>query len=79
MLVLLRVLFLSCFKKIILFIYYFILSLSVLDLRCFEGFSLVAASRGYSFAVPGLLTVVASLVECGLQGTRAPVVAGPGF
>ena len=39
------------------------LLLAVLGLHCFEGFSLVVASGGYSLvAVHGLLTVVASLV-----------------
>ena len=39
------------------------LLLAVLSLHCFEGFSLVVASGGYSLvAVHGLLTVVASLV-----------------
>ena len=43
-----------------LFIYLF---LAVLGLRCCEGFSLVAASGGYSLlAVHGLLIVVTALV-----------------
>ena len=45
------------------FIYLFILFLAVLCLRLCAGFSLVAASRGYSLvAVLGLLIAVASLV-----------------
>ena len=47
------------FLKIILFIYLF---LALLGLCCYEGFSLVVASRGYSpVAMHELLTVVASL------------------
>ena len=39
------------------------LLLAVLGLHCFEGFSLIAVSGGYSLvAVHRLLTVVASLV-----------------
>ena len=47
------------------FIYWF---MAALGLHCCSGFSLVAASRGYSLVgVPGLLIVVASLVaELGL-------------
>ena len=41
-----------------------------------HGLSLVVASRGYSLAaVCGLLIVVASLVEHGLQGVQTSVVA----
>ena len=60
---------------IILFLYF----LAVLDLCCCAGFSLVAASRGYSPGVMrGLFTAVASLVaEHGLQGPRASVVVAP--
>ena len=49
---------------IILYIYLFIcLSLAVLRLRCYTGFSGVAVSGGCSLvAVQGLLIVVASLV-----------------
>jgi len=45
------------------------------------GFSLVAASGGYSLVVVhGLLIVVASFVmEHGLQGTQASVVEVPGL
>ena len=47
------------FLKIILFIYLF---LALLGLCCYEGFSLVVASRGYSpVAMHELLTVVTSL------------------
>ena len=57
---------------IILFINLF---LAVLGLHLLCGLSLVADSRSYSaVAVPGLLTVVASLVEAlGLSGLRASV------
>ena len=49
-------------------------------LHCCLGFSLVAASWGYSLvAVLGLLTVVASLVECGIQGTWGSVIAAHGL
>ena len=50
---------------------------AMLGLCCCIGFSLIAASGGYSLvAVCGLLTVVASLVaEHGLSGTQASVVA----
>ena len=46
---------------------------AVLGLRCCTGFSLVAASRGYSlFAVHGLLIAAASLVvEHGLWNVWA--------
>ena len=44
------------------------------------GLSLIAVSRAYSFvAVPGLLTVVASLVDHRLQGLQASVVATHGL
>ena len=47
------------------------LFLAVLGLWCLTGFSLVAASGGYSLvAVRRLLFAVASLVEHGLQGLR---------
>ena len=53
----------------------------MLGLRCCLGFSLVAASRGYSLVVVhGLLTVVASLVrEYGLLVSWASVVVGHGL
>ena len=46
-----------------------------------HGFPLVVASRGYSpVTVHGLLIEVASLVvEQGLKGARASVVASPGI
>ena len=45
---------------------------------CVYFFPLVAAGEDYSLvAVHGLLIAVASLVEYGLQGTRASVVATP--
>lgn len=49
--------------------------------HCCLGFSLVAVSRGYSLvAALGLLTVVASpVVEYGLQGARASVIAAHGL
>ena len=52
--------------------------LVVLGLHCWVGFSLAAASRGYSLvAVEGFLTVVASLIlEHGLQGAGSAVVHG---
>ena len=66
------------FKKIFLFISLF---LAVLDLCCWKGFSLVAASGGYfPVAVHRLLIVLASLVaEHGLQGMQAPVVESCGL
>ena len=63
-------------------IVWFILFIYVwLRLCCFEGFSLVAMSRGYpQAAVRWLLIVVASLVvEPGLSGTCASVVAARGL
>ena len=62
----------------ILCIYLF---LAVLGLPCCSGFSLVAASRGYTLvAVHSPLTVVSSLVsEYGLQGMWASVVAAHGL
>ena len=53
----------------------------MLSLHCCSGFSLVAASGGYSLAaVLGLLTVVASLIaEYGLEGVQASVAAAPGL
>ena len=64
-------LFISC-MYVILFINLF---LAVLGLHLLCGLSLVADSRSYSaVAVPGLLIVVASLVEVlGLSGLRASV------
>ena len=55
-----------------LFIYLFIhLFLTVLDLRCYMGFSLVAASGGYSLVgVRRHLISLASLVEHGLWAHR---------
>ena len=55
------------------------LFLAVLGLPCCAGFSLVAASEGYSVdAVCGLLIAVASIVaEHRLQATRPSVVAVP--
>ena len=45
------------------FVYFpFYLFFAVRGLHCCVGFSLVAASGGYSVAVRGLLTVVASLI-----------------
>ena len=57
------------------------LLLAMLGLRCFTGFSLFVASRGYSLvAVHRLLIAVASLVaEHGFGGGRASVVAAPGL
>ena len=51
----------------------------MLGFCCFEGFSLVAVSGGYSVAVPGLLIAMASLVSGhGLWGMQASAVAAPG-
>ena len=52
----------------------------VLGLHCFEGFSAVAASRGYSLvALCGFLIVVVSLVvEHGLLGMWASVAVADG-
>ena len=48
------------------------LFLLVLGLHYCVGFSLVVMSRSYSLVVmPGLLTAVASLVECGLSCSMA--------
>ena len=57
------------------------LFLAGLGLCCFEGFSLVPASRGHSLVVVhGLLIEVASLVaEDGLQDTWASVVVACGL
>ena len=68
----------SFFIYIILFIYLF---LTVLDLCCCTGFSLVVESRGYPPAVVlALLIAVASLVaEHGLQGSGASVVRARGL
>ena len=53
----------------------------MLGLHCCTGFTLVAASRGYSLvAVCRLLIVVVSLVaEHRLQGMQASVVAAQGL
>ena len=52
----------------------------MLSLRCCAGSSLVVESWGYSSAVRGLLTAVASLVaEHGLQGSPASVAAARGL
>ena len=55
------------------------LFLAVLSLHGCSGFSLVAASGGYSLvAVRSLLTVMTSLVaKHGLEGTQASVVMAP--
>ena len=68
----------SFYIYIILFIYLF---LTVLDLCCCTGFSLVVASRGYPPAVVlALLIAVASLVaEHGLQGNGVSVVRACGL
>ena len=51
------------------------LSLAVLGLCCYVGFSLVVASRGHSLVARGLLTAAASLVvEHGLQSEGSIVV-----
>ena len=57
------------------------LFLAVLGLPCCSGFSLVAASRGYSLiAMQRFLIVVASLAaERRLWGAQASVVAAPGL
>ena len=58
-----------------------VLFLAILSLRSCMGLSLVASSGGYSLiSVLGLLIAVAALlVEYGLQGTRASVVAALGL
>ena len=55
--------------------------MAVLCICCCVGFSLVAASRGYSLAVGhGLLLVVASLVaERGLKGKQTSAAVAPGL
>ena len=54
------------------------LCLAVVGLHCCRGFSLAAASGGYSlFAVLRLLIAVAFLGEHRLQGTWAAVVSAP--
>ena len=57
------------------------LFLAILGPCCCSGFSLVAASRGYSLAVGhGLLLVVASLVaERGLKGKQTSAAVAPGL
>ena len=59
----------------------FLIYLAALGLRCCTGFSLVAASQGYSeFAVCGLLIAVAPLIsEHRLQGTRASAAEARGL
>ena len=59
----------------ILFIYYW------LGLCCFEGFSLVAVSRGYTLVAGRwpLIVVASVVVELGLLGPCAPVVAARGL
>lgn len=58
----------------------FFFNVFILAMLGLHGFSLFAASRGYSLIVAhGLLMAVASLVpEHGLCSTRASVVAAPG-
>ena len=46
--------------------------MAVLGLCCFVDFSLIGASRGCSLVAVCGLIVVTSLVQHGLQGTRAP-------
>ena len=59
----------------------FNLLMAMLGLHCCLGFSIVAASRGYSLvAAHGLLIATASLVaEHGLQGVQVSVVVAPGL
>ena len=57
----------------------YIYILAVLGLCCCTGFSLVAASGGYSLVVSGLFIAVASLVERRLQGMQASVVVAHGL
>lgn len=47
----------------------------MVGLHCSPGFSLAAASQGYSAVACRLLIAVASLVEDGLQGIQASVAA----
>ena len=58
--------FLHILTKLLLSLFFlflkYIYSWAALGLHLCAGFSLVVASRGYSLAVPGLLTAVASLV-----------------
>ena len=51
--------------------------MTVLGLHCYAGFSLVAASRGYSLVVVHrlLIRVTSLIVEHRLSGMRALVVA----
>ena len=67
-----------CKYVIILFIYLF---LAVLGLQCWVGFSLAAATGGYSLVlVHRLLMAVASLVaEHGPWGTGTSAVVAPGL
>ena len=55
--------------------------MAVLGLPCCTDFFLVVASRGLLFfAVHGILTTVASLVEeDGLQGAGASAIVAPGL
>ena len=62
------------FLNFYLFIYLFIFSCVASSLLC-VGFSLVAASGGYSVAVRGLLIAVASRCGARALGTWALVVA----
>ena len=55
---------------------FFFYLLAILGLGCCVGFSLVVASGGYSLAaVHGLPIAVVSLVEHGLEGEQASVIA----
>ena len=52
----------------------------MLGLHCFMGFSVVAASGGYSLTGVGrLLIVVVSLVEHGIYSQQASIVAALGL
>ena len=55
--------------------------MTILGLCCYIGFSLVAASGSYSLGVVCrlLVAVVSLVVEHGLEGVQASVVAAPGL
>ena len=51
----------------------------MLGLCCCESFSLVSVSGGNSVVMHGLVAVTSLIVEHGLWGMRASVVAAPGL
>ena len=70
-----------CFSFFIILFVYLFSFLTVLDLRCRLGISLVPAGKDYSSScdAQALVAVASIVVEHRLWGVRASVVAEPGL